>query len=173
MKRIPLIFFGLCLVKIGLTQSSYNRFVDSLEKKIRLNENTYSTEDLKQIKNSDSTTDWESIKFIYSDDKGSNLIYADSWSFNPTPPDSTITEYYFNKRRLIKVNVYFSNNDSVFKLSLYFKDDKLVNEDLYLNDDVPLKIQSNQKVKTVDYYIKRSKEFLRFRPKILDSHRQI
>jgi hypothetical protein len=165
MKKLVLIFVGLCLVKDGFTQSSYIRFVDSAEKKIKLYEKPYTAEKVWQTKNSDSTCDWASLKFVYSDEKGNNLIYTDSWY-----SDTTITEYYFEKRMLIKTNVYFSISDSTFKLSLYFRNDELVKEDLYLNDSLLVNIQANKKIQKAEYYIKRSKEFLRFRPKILDSH---
>lgn len=133
-------------------QPVYITLIDSVVKEIAARPVFYCADSLyKEFDRDSNLTKAVSIGFKYSDSKGKSLIMADElvWDYN----DTCAIQYFFRKNRLIKVSATIRSGNKTTVQHFYFNKDRLVFPAHYRN------------IFEVDAYIKKSKEYVKYRSK--------
>ncbi|SRR5260221_9722023 len=152
--KLILIFFAVFSIRIGYCQNSYIRAVDSIVKKIENLEYFYTAEENKRYFSADSTqVGFRSVVYTYADKSGNKLKKVDLMT--NTPNDNSSIIYYFNDKKLIKVDVRVIVHGKLYVQQAYFKNNKAVFSSTYYDIKFARSI-----------YLQKASMYLKYRSKI-------
>jgi hypothetical protein len=155
MKQLLFILLAGCVQTI-YGQSVYVRVVDSVVRSLEKRQIIYCADSTYSEFDKDSNlTKADSIRFLYADSRGKNLLMVDEWKWSTG--DTSGIVYYFKDKKLIKISASIHSKNLIIAQSFYFKKNKLIFPMNYRN------------LFEVDDYIERSKRYRKLRHKNLYS----